>query len=379
MKKALLITPFPPNQGGGAVNVKSVIPYFKEVEVEWVYLNNQDLKLEGYTHIGELLMGGSLGKDFKNSLLLWFGIKTKSFKEIVDKIKAIKTDVYWVVGYNEGILLARELALTTNTPVHISLHDDIPYGVFGRSNRYRWLSGIAQQRNTEALRSARSIDVTSDAMRDYYQKTIGVDSVVFHPYVQKLPTVSPATFDANTLTVGHVGTVYTLTELRSFCQGLLEYGQTRGIKVSLVLIGLARKLTSIVEEFPQLIVDLGHLPEPEAIAQLSQCNFLYAMYPFDPKSAIFRQTSFATKLTTCVQAQRPIFAHTLEDSTLAGVVNEYKLGIYCNSLEPSAIAQAIEQMHRYEVSSDGFENARKSLYDVHNVILLENCLKMAKK
>jgi hypothetical protein len=375
MKKALLITPFPPNQGGGAVNVKSAIPYFKNVEVEWVYLNHKDLKLEGYTHLGNMLMGGSIGKDLKNSLLLWLGIKTKAFQQILDKIRAIKTDIYWVVGYNEGILIARELALTTNIPVHISLHDDIPYGVLGRSNRYRWLAGIAQQRNTEALRAARSVDVTSDAMRDYYQRTIGVDTVVFHPYVPKLPTVTPVSFDAKSLTVGHVGNLYTLNELRLFCQALIQYGQTKGIKVQLILVGLARQLTSIVEEFPQLILDIGHLPEPEAIAHLQGCNFLYTMYPFAPKAAIFRQTSFPTKLTTCVQSQRPIFAHTPEDSTLAGMVTEYKLGIYCNSLQISEITQAIEKIHHYEVNSNAFENAHKCLYEIHNVILLENCLR----
>lgn len=374
MKKVLLITSFPPNIGGGAVNVKSVISYFKEIDINWIYLHNEGLNLEGYPYIGQPLMGGSLIKDLKNSLLLWSGFKTKEFEDILAKIISFKADVYWIVGHNEGILIARELARTTNTPIHISLHDDIPYGVFGRSLRYRWLSAIAQKRFADALRSARTIDVTSDAMRDRYQKTLGVNSIVFHPYVPSLPKLAPVTLDVNSLVVGHVGTLYTLNELRLFCQALQQYAQQKGLKARMVLIGLAEKFIKITEEFPQLISILPNLPESEAIVHLHQCNFLYAMYPFDRKSAIFRQTSLATKLTTCVQAQRPVFAHTPEDSSLATVVTRYNLGLNCNSMTVSGLTNAIEKMHRYQVDTNTFETVRTALYDKDNVSKLEKCL-----
>lgn len=52
MNKIVLFTSFAPNIGGGAVNINSIIPYFKEVDVEWLYLHDKDLKIEGCIHIG---------------------------------------------------------------------------------------------------------------------------------------------------------------------------------------------------------------------------------------------------------------------------------------------------------------------------------------
>lgn len=377
MNKIVLFTSFAPNIGGGAVNLNSIIPYFKEVKVEWLYLHNQDLKIDGCTHIGKPLTGGKIWQDFTNSLLLWSGLKTKNSQRILANILARKADVYWIVGLNEAIPIARELANKTSTPIHLTIQDDVPYGVFARSRRYQWLSGIAQKCLAEVMRRIRSLDVTSDGMRDYYQKTLGINGVVIHPYVPSLPTFPPISLDANILTVGHIGTIYSLPEFRLFCQALQEFAKSKGLNAQLITIGLARKYATIIQEFPELIHDISQLTETEAIQHLYKCNFLYAMYPFNQASAIFRQTSLPTKLTTYIQAQRPIFAHTLADSSLAAVVTEYKLGSICDRLTISDLTAAIEQICNYQLNSQHFENARAALYGYDNVTKLEKCLKQS--
>ncbi|MFB2898172.1 hypothetical protein ACE1CI_35090 [Aerosakkonemataceae cyanobacterium BLCC-F50] len=375
MNKIVLFTSFAPNIGGGAVNLNSIIPYFKEVKVEWLYLHDRDLKIAGCTHIGKPLTGGKIWQDLTNSLFLWSGIKTKSSEKILTNILDKKADVYWIVGLNEAIPIAGELASRTSTPIHFTIQDDVPYGVFARSRRYQWLSGIAQKCLADVMRRIRSLDVTSDGMRDYYQKTLGINGVVIHPYVPSLPTFEPISLDANSLTVGHIGTIYSLPEFRLFCQALQEYAKSKGLNAQLITIGLARKYATIIEEFPELIYDIPQLTEAEAIQHLYKCNFLYAMYPFNQASAIFRQTSLPTKLTTYIQAQRPIFAHTIADSSLASVVREYNLGLLCDRLDISNLTKAIEQMRNYELSSNCFENARAALYGYDNVTKLEKCLK----
>ncbi len=377
MKKVALITSFAPNIGGGAVIINSLIPALKEkeIDVEWIYLNDKDIERNGCVWIGEPLMGGSLGKDIKNNLLLWIGIKTKAINQILERIVAVKADIYWIEAHNEGVLLARELAPMTDTPIHFTVHDDVPYGVFARSRRYRWLSGIAQKRFAEAMHSACGVDVISDGMRDYYQKIFGINSAVIHRYLPSLPQFDSVTFDVNSLTVGHIGTVYSLAEFRLFCQALQEYAKAKGLNAKLITIGLAREYISIINEFPQLIHDIPQLTETAAIAQLSRCNFVYAMYPFSRSSAVFRQTSLATKLTTYIQAQRPIFAHTPSDSTVATVVSKYQLGVICDRLTTSDLTAAIEQLCKYELTPNCFENARAALFGYDNVTKLEKCLK----
>ncbi|HAX76298.1 MAG TPA: hypothetical protein DCY88_10765 [Cyanobacteria bacterium UBA11372] len=374
MKKIVLFTSFAPNIGGGAVNINSIIPYFKKVDVEWLYLHDKDLNIEGCVRIGKPLTGGKLWKDLTNSVFLWLGIKAKKSQKILEQILARKADVYWIVGLNEAIPIARELASRTSTPIHFTIQDDVPYGVFARSRRYQWLSGIAQKCLAEVMRRVRSLDVTSDGMRDYYQKTLGINGIVIHPYVPSLPNIEPISLDANSVTVGHIGTIYSLPEFRLFCQALQEYAKAKGLNAQIITIGLARKYATIIEEFPKLIHDIPQLTEAEAIKHLYRCNFLYAMYPFNPASTIFRQTSLPTKLTTYIQAQRPIFAHTLADSSLAAVVREYQLGLICDRLTTSDLTAAIEQLCKYELTPNCFENARAALYGYDNVTKLEKCL-----
>lgn len=379
MKKVALITSFAPNIGGGAVILNSLIPALteKNIEVEWIYLNDKDVEINGCLRIGEQLMGGSLVKDIKNNLLLWLGIKTKALKEILEKIIAVKADIYWIEAHNEGVLIAGELARMTKVPIHFTVHDDVPYGVFARSRRYRWLSGIAQKRFAQAIRSASGVDVISNGMRDYYQKIFGINSIVIHRYLPSLPEFAPVSLDVNSLTVGHIGTVYSLTEFRLFCQALQEYAKAKGLNVKLITIGLAREYITIIDEFPQMIQDIPQLTESKAIAQLSCCNFVYAMYPFSRSATVFRQTSLATKITTYIQAQRPIFAHTPSDSTLATLVNNYQLGVICDRLAISDLIKAIEQLCHHKVNPQSFENARAALFGYDNVTKLEKCLKQS--
>jgi hypothetical protein len=225
MKQVLLITPFLPNIGGGSVILRSLITPLKDkgIDVLWLYLNAKEIDFPGANRLGGPLMGGNLAKDIVNSLLLWSGIRTKPLKILIDKIIALETDSYWVVGYNEGILISHELALKTNVPVHLTMHDELVHGVFSRSRRYRWLSGLAQKRFAEAMSSARSVDVVSEGMHRYYQKQLGIDSVIIHRYLPDLPQVKSIRSDRNTLIVGHIGSIYSEPEFRLFCQALQQY------------------------------------------------------------------------------------------------------------------------------------------------------------
>jgi hypothetical protein len=128
------------------------------------------------------------------------------------------------------------------------------------------------------------------------------------------------------------------------------------------------------QEVSPMIVDIPQLSEIEAIEQLAECQFLYAMYPFDQALAIFRQTSLPTKLTTYLQTQKPILAHTPNDSTLAEIVTTYGLGLISDSLAVDDLAQTIERMSDYELGVNTFENARAGLFGIENVNRLADCL-----
>ncbi|RUR84971.1 glycosyltransferase [Chlorogloeopsis fritschii PCC 9212] len=374
MKKVLLITTFLPNIGGGSVILRSLIPALKDkdIDIEWFYLTEKEVDFPEAKRLGEGLMGGNLLKDFVNSGLLWYGIKTSLLKSTIDKILSLKADAYWVIGHSDGILIAKELAQKTNTPVHLTIHDDLVGGWFGRTRRYRWLLNQASKMFAEAMHAVSSVDVVSESMRRYYQKMLGVDSVVVHRYLPNLPKLDSKPIEQNTLIVGHIGSIYSAHEFRLFCEALESYGQQQGLSVKFIVIGADRRF--LPTDFSRLIVDIPHLSENEAIAELAQCHFLYAMYPFDNAFAIFRQTSLPTKVTTYIQVQRPILAHTPSDSTLAEIISTYKLGINTDALTTANLNQAIAQICEYQLSENAFEVAHTALFGMENVNRMATCL-----
>jgi hypothetical protein len=92
---------------------------------------------------------------------------------------------------------------------------------------------------------------------------------------------------------------------------------------------------------------------------------------------VFRQTSFPTKLSTYAQSQRPIFAHTPADSTLADAVTRFQVGLVCAHQGVDAIAKHIEMIQARKICSEDFEVFREKVFGIDNVRRLENLLLQA--
>lgn len=373
-KRVVLFTPFPPNIGGGAVILRSLLPKLDGLDVKWLYLSDLDMDLDdGSIRIGDGLLGGSLVSDLCRTALQWTGISNGKINTIVDRILAFEADVYWVVAHNEGILIANELRKRTELPIHTTVHDDTPYGFFYRSKRYPFFTGLAQYHFNKLLKNSSSIDVVSDSMRKYYQKKCGVDSVVVHRVLDEI-VFTKATSDEKKLTVGHIGNIYNLSELIAFCEAVEIYAKAYNKELSFVLIGMSRKYAFELTSRFNFIVDIPHLEEKEAVVRLNECDFVYAMYPFDDRSKVFRETSQPTKLSTYILSRRPIFAHTPKASTLFNAITKYGIGICSDELRPEALKQKIELLLTQNVNEENFNLAQEELHGYENASRLARCL-----
>ncbi len=383
--KVALFTPFSPNMGGGAAQLYSlVLPLEAQgIDVTWLYLGDKDatyldfqevpLEPRKFIRIGTPLMGGSPWEDLRQSIFLWNGVMTKGLKRVMDKICGMEADLHWIVAHNEGILIASALARLNYVPVHLTIHDDVP-SLFARSRRYRFISDLAKTRLKEAMDLARTVDVTSEEMRAHYKKTLGIDSMVVHPHLPSLPVFEAPPIEKRNLVIGCAGAIYSFKEFRSFCEALQGYAKNNTLNAKVVLIGTPpERVTSDLREYSQMITSIPRLSERETVRKLANCNFLYAMYPFDQASDVFRRTSFQTKLFAYIQAGRPIFAHTPDDSTLARFVRRYDVGISCDSLRAFDIIESIRKIIRHELSADSFEQARAETFGQDNINNLLKC------
>jgi len=366
-----LFTPFSPDIGGGSIQLRGLLPQLAEFDIDWYYLAPSKASSGVGTWLGPQLMGGPLLEDVSRAGFLWSRGTSRRIREIASRMSA---DLYWVVAMNEGVLVALELC-ASGKAVHLTIHDD-PVSVFQRSTRYRLMSSLMSRAFSRLLKSVRSVDVISDGMRNFYREKFGIDALVVYRYVQALPRFKDRVIDKNVLRVGHIGIIYDASQFREFVEALRAYGRNLDISTKLVKIGKSREFEKVQQEYPELIEDLGELPEKAAIEELSKCNFLYCMYPDASRFEVFRRTSQPMKLSTYIQAQRPIFAQTPEDSTLAAAVRKYRIGAVCTSPDRTGIEATLKELCQLEeIPHERYEKARTELLGIGQVRDLANTLR----
>jgi len=195
-RRIVLFSPYPPNIGGGSVILKSLIPQLEAFNISWLHTGLRDQQFPGATWIGPGLGGGSALHDLSRTALLWSRMETPRLDHLAQELMSRPADGHWILAHNEGTLVARVL-MRRGVRVHLTVQDDVPDGIFGRSNRYRLLAPLARPTYQQTLKQARSVDVISEGMRRYYASHLGLQSVVVHRFISKLPATTPPPPRAN--------------------------------------------------------------------------------------------------------------------------------------------------------------------------------------
>jgi len=79
-------------------------------------------------------------------------------------------------------------------------------------------------------------------------------------------------------------------------------------------------------------------------------------------------------LSTYVQVQRPILAHTPADSTLAELVGRFELGVVADALDEPTLFSAIERIVKSDPARAAFEMTRDTIFGRNNVETIRDCL-----
>ncbi len=377
LPRVCLFTSFHPDLGGGgSACLQSVIPHFTRVEVRWLYLGESDAAFPNTRRVGAPLFGGRFMTDMLRAPFLWSGWQSSGLRHIVNALAGERADAFWFVAMNEGILAGNALMDHCRVPLHVSVQDDQAEAICRRSRRYRWLEAKALRAWRRLMNRSGSVDVISSGMRRHYQEQRQLDSFVFHPHVPAL-LPPPGPLDDSELHMGHLGTLYSEAEVLAFMQGAGVAARQLGRRLRLTFIGGNRinpaRHASLLP--PDAIIQVSpSLEEGEALHRLSSCHLLYTMYPFEERCRVFRMTSLPTKLSSYIRLQRPVFAHTPEDSTLAEMVKRHHIGGVCSSLDPAAIGGAILRILQHPPARDAFEKMRIAEYGEEHVSRLEDAL-----
>ena len=315
--KICLFTAFAPSGGGGGTNIRSLLPELaKSFQIAWRYTSEKAAVEFNDGWVGKPIVGGGhlLTDMFKTAALLR-DHSSAALETVVHELLATNCDAYWIVSHNEGMRVAWELTKKSSRPVHLTIQDDWAGALCARSWRYRALAPFADQLSDKTIRAVWSFDVTSDGMWKYYRDRLHIDGVVMHPLIPGgLPNFKEP--QPETLTVGHVGSIYSKKEFIAFANALASFGAKTERSVAIKMWGGHLKVSDLPKQLRRIVHLAPSCAEAEVVRELARCHFVYAMYPFRRALKRFVTTSLPTKLSTYVQAQRPILGHGPEMSTL---------------------------------------------------------------
>jgi hypothetical protein len=364
-----LFTPYSPEMGGGSVQLRSHLEQM-HLDVQWNYLADSPVDGEDRHYLGKQFSPAQFAFDLCARTGFLPG-STAAAKSIADNLQA---DLYWVVAHYEGISVAAEL-ISQGKPVHLTVHDE-PLAMLMRSRRFRPLLPAMALIFPRLLRAAQSIDVTSTVMRNYFSERYRVKSLALYRYLPKLPNVRFESTDS-ILTMGHIGSVYQAAPFRDFVRACAGYALSLGRTMRIVRIGNSPEIDEVASENLAPFVRHGELAEQEAVPVLAACDFVYAMYPRGIRFQGFRRTSLPIKLSTYVQAQRPIFAHTPTDSGLAKLVEKHGVGVVCSSNLEGDIQASLTRLLQGKINQSNFESMRQDIMGEEQVEKLRNLLMQA--
>jgi hypothetical protein len=305
----LLATDYPSSAGGGgAVLLRSLLRGEDRQRVLWASTS----PTKPANAMDASLTGGSGSPDL-DALLAG-----RIASELRVLAKRRNARAFWIVMHGSMVHVAARLLSDPTLPVHLTVHDD-PFGLGLMSYRRLPLLPLIARDFRFALRRARSIDVISAGMADRYRRLLGVEAIVVHRGMEPPPEeTSQPPLDPALIEIGVLGNTYGYAQLALLARALkvaIARVQCRG-RITIIGQGLGERLRA--EHGDGLDIQVtGHLNEGEGVDRLRRCFALYLNYPFSRRTGIFRTTSFPTKLSTYLLAERPLVVHSPVDSSLS--------------------------------------------------------------
>jgi len=268
-------------------------------------------------------------------------------------IDRFEPDKVWLIlDTPAAIMVAGALVEKSDVPI-LSLVWDAPdylliQGAFGRMSRHVVLDNFAA-----VLSKSEKIAVVSDAMQEGYEAEFGRPCVILRHGLTAASRRAAATalHSDNELLIGFAGGLYAKDAWSAFLAALDSIEWKVGKRqIRLRLMGESFVVKS---KCAARVEYLGYRDSIQTAELLAECDVNYLPQPFQERLKSLAEFAFPTKLSTYVTTGRPVLVHAPPYGSLRRFCERHQIGAVVDSLEPHAIAAAIDTL----VSEEAYQKA----------------------
>jgi hypothetical protein len=265
-------------------------------------------------------------------------------REIEEIVRRESIDLVWAVLNSVSTIHLSHYAMNRidvplvctewDTPQYFALC--LPLGLLPWSSicaEYRWL-----------LQRAARVSVMSETGRRVFREQYGVDGIPWKHGVReevRRPGVRMRG-GKDDLRIGFAGSLYSKREWNALVKALDNAGwMVGGRNVQIHFIG----------RFPRLfakrnagVLEYGTQTFDRTKELLALMDVAYLPYWLGSKWSYVVRTAFPSKLSTYVAAGIPVFYHGPRDSSVSEFLQEYPIGLECDSLDSAEIVRCLERL-----------------------------------
>lgn len=285
------------------------------------------------------------GARFYIPFLRFFGLRFISkirIKQIVKFALKYRVNFIWGELQGDSIVLVESVSKKLNIPFAGTVWDDpegwLDDGGYDRlSRRYIW------KKFKSALKSAKSLSTSGEAMKKEYKELYGVDSVILRHGFDNPAVLTKKEVVNGSIKIGFAGSVYGKETWSAFLSAVENYNSSNKQKIKIVAFGN--------DQFPIIhstveIENRGRRNLEEVLKGISETDFCYLPYWFEKEKRKHCELSFPNKFETYIAAGRPVFYHGPEYAGIKTTIENYGVGISVHTLNSDEICGALSSFIR---------------------------------
>lgn len=252
-----------------------------------------------------------------------------------------KVDLIWAELYGDAVLLPKKVSKKLGIPFVGTVWDD-PEGWLQDFGYDRFSIWLLRRRFRQALQSARNISTAGEAMQRVYEDEYGVKSVILrHGFKEFYPSKKIRKNDKR-IVIGFVGSAYGRDAWTAFLEAVAVMNASGKYPELCIKIFGSNQFPYRKEGVK--IISRGWQPSDVMLEELSETDFCYLPYWFNPKKRKHAELSFPNKFETYMAAGCPVIFHGPEYAGITETIGKYGVGLCLHSKDEDQIVSAIKEM-----------------------------------